>query len=149
MHTTTAFAARLKPVRGLDFLFTLGRPKSPLGCLPLSLYTFLEYRFRGLARDYHATGFHEFDRYSRTGFPLRSPLQNQLPRVAIGGRLRLTLALAGFHQMYLAGVAGEHCHRKYVEQVAICQVDRREIEIGPAVPPPDHDAPAGPGSPTI
>jgi hypothetical protein len=41
MHTTTAFAAwPNKPVRGLDFLFTLGRPKSPLGCLPLSLYTF-------------------------------------------------------------------------------------------------------------
>ena len=31
-----------EPVRGLDFLFTLGPALPPLGCLPLSLYTFSE-----------------------------------------------------------------------------------------------------------
>jgi len=40
MRTTTAFAAWREPVRGLDFLFTLGPAPPPLGCLPLSLYTF-------------------------------------------------------------------------------------------------------------
>jgi len=31
-----------KPVCGLDFLFTLGPALPPLGCLPLSLYTFFK-----------------------------------------------------------------------------------------------------------
>ena len=42
--TTSAFAATLADVRGLDYPFTR------VGCCPSSLYTFL---FRGLARDCH------------------------------------------------------------------------------------------------
>ena len=73
MLTTTAFAAdpTNRIVCGLDFLFTLGRT---VRGLPLSLYTF---PIKGLARDYHATGFPEFDRISRTSFHSRAA-QNYL-----------------------------------------------------------------------
>jgi len=47
------------------------------GRLPSSLYTFLSLH-SGLARDYHANGFPEFDRYSRMSFLTRSPLKDQL-----------------------------------------------------------------------
>ncbi len=99
MPATTAFAAWPEPVRGLDFLFTLGPAMPPLGCLPSSLYTFpgrlssnrkrqhemLQLHMsdrllgtlplQGLARGYPANGFPEFDRLSRRSFLLRSPVQ--------------------------------------------------------------------------
>jgi len=63
MHTDYDFHRRfVRIVCGLDFLFTLGRT---VRGLPLSLYTFPQ---RDLARDYHATGFPEFDKKSRTSF---------------------------------------------------------------------------------
>ena len=73
MLTTTAFAAdpANRIVCGLDFLFTLGRT---VRGLPSSLYTFPT---KGLARGYHATGFPEFDRYSRASFHSRAA-QNYL-----------------------------------------------------------------------
>ncbi len=70
MHTTTAFAAN--PLNwafdGLDCPFTLG---CALGCLPSSLYTFL---LPGLARDYRATGFPDFDRYTHKDLSLCCPV---------------------------------------------------------------------------
>ncbi len=59
-----SFRCLAEPVCGLDFLFTLGPASLPLGCLPLSLYTFpsVPYGTRSLARDYPASGFPEFDR---------------------------------------------------------------------------------------
>jgi len=57
MHPTSAFAAPLSRIRGLDYIFI------PEGCLPSSLYTFLRYS-AGLARYYHIKGFTEFDRLS-------------------------------------------------------------------------------------
>ncbi len=72
MLTTTVFTAALKTFysiesfAGLDCPFTLVSGIKPLalGCLPSSLYTFLEFvkRTSGLARDYRANDFPEFDR---------------------------------------------------------------------------------------
>jgi len=68
MHTNYDFHRRsIKIVCGLDFLFTLGRTVRDL---PSSLYTFPR---KGLARDYHATGFPEFDKKSRTSFLSTQP----------------------------------------------------------------------------
>ena len=63
MHTSYDFHRRsTRAVCGLDFLFTLGRT---VRGLPSSLYTF---PIKGLARDYHATGFPEFDKNSHASF---------------------------------------------------------------------------------
>jgi hypothetical protein len=60
MLTTTTFVASTARV-GL-LVWTVPSPSSlTLGCLPSSLYTFLEFLL-GLARDYHANDFPEFDR---------------------------------------------------------------------------------------
>ncbi len=45
------------PVRGLDYPFTLATGRR---CCPSSLYTFPS---PGLARDYHFTGFPEFEHF--------------------------------------------------------------------------------------
>ncbi len=63
MRTSYDFHRRSrKTVCGLDFLFTLGRTARGLSS---SLYTF---PVTGLARDYHATGFPEFDKKSHASF---------------------------------------------------------------------------------
>lgn len=73
MLTTTVFTASEHfRICGLDFLFILF-DTSKVGCLPLSLYTFPE-EFRDLARDYHLTGFPEFDRLSPRNFFRGSPI---------------------------------------------------------------------------
>ena len=52
-------------VCGLDFLFNIVT-LSNLSCCPSSLYTFLQKKIEGLARDCHSTGFPVFEQfYSR------------------------------------------------------------------------------------
>lgn len=73
MLTTTVFTASEHfGICSLDFLFIL-LEKTRLGCLPLSLYTFSD-SYRNLARDYHTTGFPEFDRLSPRNFFRGSPM---------------------------------------------------------------------------
>ena len=55
-------------VCSLDFLFTI--QFSLIRCFPLSLYTF---SFLSFARDYHLTGFPEFEKFYSESFPSGTP----------------------------------------------------------------------------
>jgi hypothetical protein len=76
---STAFAAWINQF----VVWTLPLPSAfLLGYLPSSLYTFqLSTSSFGLARDYHANGFPEFERLSYKGFPMYSPSQDQLSSI--------------------------------------------------------------------
>jgi hypothetical protein len=76
-------------------------------------------KLESLARDYLTTGFPEFDRLSRRNFFPRSPLQNEVPSVAILCGTRLSLTLVSFDQVKFTSVADEHFDRENVEQIVV------------------------------
>ena len=80
----TAFAARAgRRVCGLDYPFTVRSPEAAVRCCPSSLYTFPA---KGLARDYHLTGFPEFGQFYIAGFPARTQVRSSPLRLPVPPR---------------------------------------------------------------
>jgi len=114
-----SFRCLAQPVCSLDFPFTLGPATPPLGCLPSSLYTFSDCltTFRAWLGIATTGGFPEFGRCHTRVFPMCSPLQDQVPSVAIIGGMRFSLPLVSFDHVNLTGVADEHIYREDIEYI--------------------------------